>query len=373
MILETTDRLKIQNVTEFEIHADESVNLEKETYSGDKGKVFDILMEFDGREARILLFDSEFGRNELLTARFIHGRKARNIYRHCCTTTAKVLQKHFPDVLGYVEKAKEHQILRAGSVMTLAPYVEGLKTQGDDFKRKAVGGNDMFTADATSEINWGPETTRIFSDICPASGSTMEAFVRKAAAESNLKKIIFNCSTSTINALQRVIPMIPENVEIVVIYWEALFSVWRNDMVLPDGEVIHSGTIINLNPDPDFPHCNHIAPREVSDYIHNIFQRDRVKLLPDIPGEVGEKIQDGWIGPLCYDILEFYSAGVDLSCSPWQEKARAAWEMPGVQATLKHKLPGCIYNNISAMLESGCCSYGSPDQNTADESRFALL
>jgi hypothetical protein len=231
----------------------------------------------------------------------------------------------------------------------------------------------MFKADATCEINWGKQTTRIFSDICPASGSTMEAFVNKAVAESNLKKIIFNCSTSTINALDRVIPAIPENVEVIVIYWEALFSVWRDDIVLPDGEVIHSGTVINLNTDPDFPNYNYIAPKEVADYINDIFQSGRIGLLPDIPGEVGEKIQDSWTGPLCYDILEFYNAGIDMSCSPWKEKARSAWEMPGVKAALAHKLPVCIFNNISAMIEGENKSTGSTSESKVDECRFALL
>jgi len=350
MILDETKRLNIVNKVEFDFPGDMSVDIEEEKYRGDSGVIYDLNMPFKERSVRILLFDSKFGRNQLIPGRFIHGEAARFIYRHCCATTAKALLRFFPDVTRYIEHAREHQILRAGKVMSLAPFIEGLKTQGDDFKRKPVEGNTLYNASATGNINWGPETTRIFSDICPASGSTMEAFVKKAMKETDLRRIIFNCSTSTINALNRVIPEIPRNIEVTVIYWEAFFSVWREDVVLPDGEVIHGGTIINLNPDPDYPRNNPIAPQEVLEYIHDIFQKDRLKLLPDIPGEVGEKIQDTWVGPLTYDFLEFYNAGIDFARHPWNEKAIKAWKMPGVQTNIRMKLP-YIYGDLKAMLE----------------------
>jgi len=229
-------------------------------------------------------------------------------------------------------------------------YIEGLRTQGDDFKRQPINGTMLYRAQATKEINWGPETTRIFSDICPASGSTMEAFVEKALRETNLQRIIFNCSTSTINSLNRVIPQIPETVEVIVIFWEAFFSIWREDITLPDGEIIFGGTVINLNPDPDFPQNNPIVPQEVMEYIHDIFQRDRVKLLPDIPGEVGEKIQNNWVGPITYDILEFYNAGIDFTRQPWRDRVRYAWNLRGVQSNLKTKLP-YIYEDIRFRIE----------------------
>ena len=372
MILEKSKRLQIKDVKQFNFYPNSSFDTEGTFYSGDSGKVYDIVMPFGNRTARILLFDSEFGRERLLTGRFIHGKKARKIYRHCCVTTARALECFFPDVLGYVEHAREHQILRAGRVLSLAPYIEGLKTQGDDFKRNPVEGTDMYEARSTSKINWGPETTRIFSDICPASGSTMEAFVEKVCRETNVKKIIFNCSTGTINSLNRVIPKVPENVEVVVIYWEALFSVWREDIVLPDGEKIHAGTVINLNPDPDFPDNNPIAPEEVVEYIHRIFQRDRVNLLPDVPGEVGEKIQENWIGPLTYDILEFYNAGMDLSQAPWKTKIESALEMPGVRQNLEVKLP-YIYRDIESNLKNGKDGSESMVPAKSQNREFALL
>lgn len=349
MILEETKRLNIVNKIEFDFSGDMSVDIEGERYRGDSGVIYDLDMPFKERSVRILLFDSKFGREKLIPGRFIYGKAARFIYRHCCATTAKALLRFFPDVTGYLELTREHQILRAGKVMSLAPFIEGLKTQGDDFKRKPIEGENLYSASATKDINWGPETARIFSDICPASGSTMEAFVDKALKETNLKRIIFNCSTSTINALNRVIPTIPPDVEVTVVYWEALFSVWRDDVILPGGEVIHGGTIINLNPDPDYPQNNPIAPKDVTEYIHDIFQRDRLKLLPDIPGEVGEKIQETWVGPLTYDFLEFYNAGIDLTRSPWNNKSRSAWKMPGVQSNIRTKLP-YIYNDLKEMF-----------------------
>lgn len=349
MILEESKRLSINNKIVFDFQKDSGLSWEGLNYSGDTGTVYDILMPFGGREIRLLLIDSQFGRDTLLTGRFIFGRHARWIYRSCCATTAKILQQFFPDVLGYIEHAREHLILRAGEVMALSPFIEGLKSQGNDFKRHPVAGSELYQAKSTSEINWGKATTRIFSDICPASGGTMEAFVKKALKESNLKRIIFNCSTSTINALNRVMPLIPSSVEVTVIYWEALFSVWRKDVVLPDGEVINGGTIINLNPDHEAPENNPIAPQEVVELIHKVFQRDNVNLLPDIPGEVGEKIQDNQLGPILYDILEFYNAGINLSKEPWRSKMKKVWEQPEVQISLEEKLP-YIYDNIKAMM-----------------------
>ena len=173
----------------------------------------------------------------------------------------------------------------------------------------------------------------------------MEAFVNKVLAETTLKKIIFNTSTTAINSIYRVIPSIPPDVEVILICWEALFSVWRENVTLPGGEVIHGGTIINLNRDLDNPDFEPIAPREVADYIHQVFQRDRVKLLPDIPGEVGEKIQDSWLGPLTYDFLELYNAGIDLGREPWRSRAKTAWDMPGVQENLRMKAPE-VYRDI---------------------------
>ncbi|MCD4785661.1 MAG: hypothetical protein K8T10_17705 [Candidatus Eremiobacteraeota bacterium] len=365
MILEETKRLNVVNKIEFDFPGDVSIDIEGEKYEGDTGVVYDIDMPFKERSVRILLFDSKAGREKLLTGRFIHGKAARFIYRHCCATTAKALLRFFPDVIGHLDLIKEHQILRAGRALTLTPFIEGLKTQGDDFKRNPVEGNNLYHACATKDINWGPETARIFSDICPASGSTMEAFFNKALEETNLKRIIFNCSTSTINALNRVIPIIPPEIEVTVVYWEALFSVWRDDVILPNGEVIHGGTIINLNPDPDYPQNNPIAPKEVMEYIHDIFQRDRLKLLPDIPGEVGEKIQEAWVGPLTYDFIELYNAGIDFTRPPWKEKAQSAWNMPGVQTKIKTKLPH-IYSDLKEMIEKNCHSSGE-NKNRAGE------
>ena len=372
MIMEKSTRLKIKQVISFNFKADPNKDIEGQPYGGDSGKVFDIQMPFGERNIRLLLFDSEFGRKHLLNGRFCYGKQARHTYRHSCATTAKALDCFFPDVLGYVEHAREHQILRAGRILSLVPFIEGLKTQGDDFKRNPVNGDGLYKARSTGDINWGPETTRIFSDICPASGSTMEAFVEKALRETNLKKIIFNCSTGTINALNRVIPKIPANVEVIVIYWEALFSVWREDITLPDGETIYAGTVINLNPDPDFPTNDPIAPAEVVDYIHKIFQRDKVKLLPDIPGEVGEKVQDHWLGPITYDILEFYNAGIDFSQSPWKEKMQYAWNLPGVQQNIKMKLP-YIYSDIEARITNGNAAGKTGNRETKEVREFALL
>lgn len=372
MIMEKSTRLKIQQVISFSFKADPGRDVDGQPYRGDSGKVFDIRMPFGDRDIRLLLFDSEFGRKNLLNGRFCYGKQARQTYRQCCATTAKTLECYFPDILGYVEHAREHQILRAGRVLSLAPFIEGLKTQGDDFKRNPTNGDSLYRARSTREINWGPETTRIFSDICPASGSTMEAFAEKAIQETNLKKIIFNCSTGTINALNRVIPKIPQHIEVIVLYWEALFSVWREDITLPDGEIIYAGTVINLNPDPDFPDNDPVAPAEVVDYIHTIFQRDRVRLLPDIPGEVGEKIQDNWLGPITYDILEFYNAGIDFSQSPWKEKMEYAWNLPGVQQNLKMKLP-YIYNDIESRITTGNSAITRGSRETEEIREFALL
>ncbi|MFP4498115.1 MAG: hypothetical protein ACLFQV_07880 [Vulcanimicrobiota bacterium] len=351
MILEETTRLQIIDIKDFVSEPDTRLDIEGHPYAGDRGKVFELKMEIGERPFKILLFDTDFGRKELLTGRFIYGKQARNLYQHCCATVADVLHTYYPDVLGYVEHTREHQILRAGKVMTLAPFIEGLKTQGDDFKRQPVDNlKQMYQARATEDIDWGKETTRIFSDICPASGSTMEAFVEKVLAESQVKKLVFNCSTSTINSLYRVVPLIPENIQVTFIYWEALFSVWRHDITLGDGEVIKAGTVINLNPDPDFPDYNPLAPKEVLDYILEIFQRNSIPLLPDIPGEVGEKIQDQWVGPLAYDFMEFHNAGIDFSKSPWKEKTSKAWDMPGVQEKLKEKSEKA-YNDIAGQLE----------------------
>lgn len=354
MILERSNRLKIQEIFNFRFLPDSVMTREGEFYPGDEGKIYDLEMDVGDRPLRILLFDTSYGRKELLSGRFIHGKKARCLYYNCTATVARALLRFFPDVLGYVERSREHQILRAGRVLALAPYIEGLKTQGDDFKRQPTNNSQLYHAKATAEIDWGPETNRIFSDICPASGSTMHSFVRKALEESNVRKFIFNTSTSTLNALYRVIPDIPEDVDVTVICWEALFSVYRQDVTLPDGEIIHGGTIINLNPDPDFPHFNPIAPEEVMRHIHRTFQRDRVKVLPDIPGEVGEKIQDDWVGPLTYDFLEFDWAGIDLFQPPWREKAKKAISMRGVAERLKSKAPE-VFERVECCLGAGSC------------------
>jgi hypothetical protein len=361
MILEETQSLKINNIMDFSYKPDPDIDIEGEIYPGDTGQVFDLTMIIGERPARILLFDSEFGRNELLTGRFIYGKEARRLYSVCTNTVARTLMEYYPEILGEVENAREHQILRAGKAISIAPFIKGLKTQGDDFKRQPLGGSDMYQAACTGEINWGSETVRIFSDICPASGSTMEAFVKKAISETEVSRFIFNCSTSTINALYRVIPAIPSEIEVVVIYWEALFSVWRNDVVLPDGQTIHAGTIINLNPDDEFPRNNPIAPGKVQDYIYRIFQRDRVSLLPDVAGEVGEKIQEEWVEPLSYDFLEFCNSGIDLTREPWREKAEIAWKMEGVKEHLKSKAPEvyerlvCAFENTTDEGKSSSC------------------
>jgi hypothetical protein len=339
MIIEKTKRLKINDVLEFVTKPDDNVNIEGRSYPGDRGRVFDLEMPIEGRKIRILLFDSEMGRDKLLTGRFIYGKDARFLYRATTGTVAKVLGQLFPGVLGDLANTREHQILRAGRALSLAPFIPGIKTQGDDFKRKPVAGKSLYQAQATDKINWGGEECRIFSDICPASGSTMEAFTKKAVEETKLKKLIFNCSTSAINALYRVAPIIPPDVETIFISWEALFSVWRKDVTLPGGSVIHSGTIINLNVDPDFPDFHPIAPESVFEHIHCLYQKDRVDLLPDIPGEVGEKIQDSWVGPLTYDFLEFYRCGIDISQKPWFDLASSAWSMPGVKEEIKNQAP----------------------------------
>lgn len=372
MILEKSNRLNIAKIIPFRFETQPSAVKGGESYPGDSGRVFDLTMDFGKRSARILLFDSDFGREELLTGRFIYGRKARSIYRTCCLTTARVLEMSFPEVLGYIERCREHRILRAGEVMSLTPFIEGLKSQGDDFKRFPVDGGDLYRANASSPINWGPETTRIFSDVCPATGGTLEAFVHKAIEETNLERLVINCSTSTLNALNRVIPEIPENIEVTVICWEALFSVWREDITLPDGEKILAGTVINLNPDNEKPQNNPLAPKEVIDYIHGIFQRDKVKILPDVAGEVGEKVQENWLGPVTYDILEFYTAGMNLSESPWREKVDSAWNLPGVQEFIKTRLP-YIYDEIRAALGDGNHPDKHKAKTRAGENAFALL
>jgi hypothetical protein len=340
VILEKSKRLLIRDVKKFSYQQDPRIKIEDVHYPGDTGQVFDLMMEVGERPVRILLFDSQYGRNSLLTGRFIYGKEARRIYGNCTATVAKTLLRHFPETLGYVEKAREHRILRAGEALKIAPYISGLKSQGDDFKRQPSEDINMYKAKATGDINWGPEITRVFSDVCPATGSTMEAFTKKAIAETNLENIIFNSSTSTVNSLYRVIPGIPSRINVTFICWEALYSVWRKDISLPDGQKVHAGTIINLNPDPDFPHFNPIVPLDVMNYIHDIFQRDNLSLLPDVPGEVGEKIQDNWIEPLSYDFLEFSCLGLDLLKDPWRDKSWNAWNKPGVKEHLKQKASG---------------------------------
>jgi len=104
MILERTNRLKIQAIKQFEFATDPRADIEGDIYNGDSGKIYDLLMPFEGRTTRILLFDSKFGRDKLIPGRFIYGRNARKIYRRCCATTAKALERFFPEVLGYVER-----------------------------------------------------------------------------------------------------------------------------------------------------------------------------------------------------------------------------------------------------------------------------
>ncbi len=334
---------------QFNFKKDESVILERKPYPGDIGQVWVSKIripiihpekgEVDERIVNSILFDSQFGRDQLLTNRLVTGSEARYPYRVCCRTVALFLANHFPFLL---EDSCEQEILRAGVGMSMSEFVPGMESRQSDFKRRSVDSPEMFEADSTELVYWSGHTNQWAVDICPATGSTDIAVEESCCfgpgKASNIRRLIFNNSTGTFWAIGRSSIHIPKNIEIWRINWEAFFSIFRQDIVLENGEKIYAGTLINVNPDSD-PRNIYIAPPGVVEYLHEIFNRSGSWVLADVPGEVGEKIQSPPIGPRIYDLLESYTTGWDLNHPVWREKFVKTMEIPGLAKNLKDRAP----------------------------------
>lgn len=373
--------------TPFEFGPDPEIRLEDTDYTGEQkiypgvgGRVWEmelgLKVAVNGEEGvvrfPVIIIDSDHGK-KLLADRFSWGKNARDGYQIAAATVAKlIISRNFSlfkdeigSIFGNIGDVREHQILRAGKAVKLAPFLPGLKTQGDDVKRKPVPGAVMYEGEVKGRIDWGTESTNMASEICIATGANISALtsdykINKIDKGLPGKNMVFNTIFISVEGLIRALPILLENgIRPIVICWEGIFNIYKGDVRLPDGSMIYAGTLISMYPDTEEKHKVFI-PRGTYEYLKELYQFDKtmpsmelilkksyqsnktmrgiaeIGTMPDINGEVGEKTQDDLdIDVLIYDSCEFRALRVLLTEFWWKKISNAYRRSPGASEALR--------------------------------------
>lgn len=301
-------------------------------------------------EVPVIIIDSNHGK-KVLAGRFIWGKKVRDQYKICAATVVKLIQnkifslfeKEIDFVFTDLNNNREHQILRAGAAIALAPFIPGLKTQGDNVKREPSSDpNLLYVGEVKGRIQWGKEENDIASEICGATGANLSAWTadyieKKINSGIPGKRILFNTVFISVESLIRSLPiLLKHNIAPIVICHEAIFNIYDDDIKLPNGEIIFGGTLISIYPDKDKRHKVFI-PRATYNYLKDIYP---TQIMPDVNGEVGEKIGEKDIDVLVYDANEFKALSMPVWKEPWKSKIiKAFCNSPGASEALRRQTP----------------------------------
>jgi hypothetical protein len=280
----------------------------------------------------INIFEDKYWLNNGLTARFIYGKEVQDIYSILSKFMCDKIDQRINDFGHIFERTVcEHIILRAGNAVQLALNSPNInQVLHVDMKRKYCQEIDNFKADivkAPCFDSTNEYRIDIFSDICAASGSTLEEWLIYLGNKysGKLKKwwIILNMNVISIDAVDRIVKKIPKDVKLIIYCYGGLFNTYKQKIVLKDGEEIYPYTLINIYND------NHIVLPKTKKKIKELYQGN-YNFLPDIVGECGEKIGYDFKKVLIYDLLEFYESGIDISIEPWNEKIKSALRKMGI-------------------------------------------
>lgn len=343
--------------TPFELPPDPEIRLEPEgailpVYPGTKGRIweFNLRLKVNGDSVHhvpVIVIDCDHGKDVLL-GRFIFGAEARNQYAVCAATVAKLISggyfNRFNDELRLLfndpTNIREHQILRAGKAISLHPFMPDIQCQGDDVKRHAVQNGRMFEGRVVTQHSHGEEMLHVWSEICMATGANLGAFSEsyvnfcREHGNGQEKWVLLNSVFISIEGLKRFLPILLEHgIKPIILCWEGIFNIHKEDLVLSSGLTIFAGTLISLYPDSD----NKVfLPRSTYEFIERNYP---VGLKPDINGEVGEKIEERDIDVTIYDLCEFERLGMLVGHEPWRSKViRALEKSPGTVSRL-HREP----------------------------------
>lgn len=300
----------------------------------------------------IVIIDSSLGK-ELLLGRFISGKNANDLYSFHSYVLAQLIRRNkfnlFKDIFAKIMENPEyiidHEILRSGHYIRLSKYFPGLISQGDDIKRQPVIDQEtMYQARATQEITFSDYPIDIVSEICAATGSSLEEFNRQYVEnKKNGKYIIYNINFISIEAIKRsLIPLLELDITPIFICDEGIFNIYKKDLILPNGELIKAGTLIGIYDDKE---NITIMPEETFNFINKVFP---VSVMPDICGEVGEKNQENKERDvITYDTNEFYELGIPMNYLPWSKIISKAYEEnPDAAVILQSQTPE-IYDYLT--------------------------
>lgn len=270
---------------------------------------------------------------EIMTARFIWGEPARILYRNICEHVAEVfendesLKYYLDEKNGY--RVIEYPILRAGEFYTINQCLESpvkvhnlnmkriYDPQSRNFRSKIISMEEPFDA--------GNKTVHIFSDICSASGSTMgewtERLTEGVDGDDEIV-LIYNVCILSKRSVEVVRKMTcgRENIMVIFVCWGGLFDTGDKAIILENGDRIDPLTILNLS-------SNAKDSTETARKLYNKFFTGPSlggDFIPDIVGEAGDKTSDDWEKVLLYDLMEFYSSGINLENNIWGEKVMEA-------------------------------------------------
>lgn len=345
----------------FMFGPDKSISIEGKPYPGAMGIIHEFFLKLrichNGSDEivriPIIVGDGMLAK-AIFDARFVFGREARVPYAMCAATVVKLIRDNpfalhrelFAEAFADIRKVREHQILRAGAALTMAPFWPGLRTQGDDVKRHPVEGDQMFDGRVVGTIYWGPETTDIADEICIATGANFFSWGENRVENKPDGGFIFlNSATITIEGLVRTLPLfIAHGITPIIFCWGGIFNLYNKNLHLPGGDVVNRGTMIGMYPPPA---GKVFISRESYAYDRGLYP---VEIHPDIVGEAGEKISDGRdLDVIPYDLFEMTACGIDLSVEPWRARLfEALKKSPGSIQIIKNRTPE-VYENLKRM------------------------
>lgn len=314
-----------------------------QVYPGDEGEIYEFPMHItlgdngDSQEYEVpvICFTGKLEK-ELEIARLVWGAEARNQYATASATFAKAVQSgsivryykemedfFSPDTIG---TTSEYLVLRAGRAMMLKPFFPELDQRTADCKRRPTQDDRLFQGSIKGKIDWGDEEKSIGDEICVASGANLEAlFTDRVKNKGECKSFLLHSIFISIEGLRRSLPvLLKAGIKPIIVCWGGIFNVYKSNLTFSNGTVVDAGTLISIYPDSD-PNNRAIMTEETYYYINSIY--GHVPILPDLNGEVGEKIQDDLdLDVIQYDICELSALGIRFKDEPWKSKVKRAFE-----------------------------------------------
>lgn len=334
--------------TPYKFPPDERIKLEDvdgqpQIYPGDEGEIYEFSMHIticdngDSQKHAVQVICFTGGlEKELEIARLVWAAEARNQYATASATFAKAVQsgsivryqKEMEEFFSSdsIGSTSEYLVLRAGKAMALKPFFSELDQRTADCKRRPIPGEKLFQGSVKGKIEWGNERNTIGDEICVASGANLEAlFTDRVKNKGQCENFLLHSIFISIEGLRRSLPvLLKAGIKPIIVCWGGIFNVYKSNITLSNGTVIDAGTLISIYPDSDQNNSS-IMTEETYQYIIDTYCH--VPILPDLNGEVGEKIQDDLdMDVIQYDLCELFALGIRFKEEPWRSKVKKAFE-----------------------------------------------